>query len=100
MRIWLMVSRKLRGVSQGDVAKVAGISQAAYCNIENGKKNPSVKTAKAIAAVLGFNWEKFFEEKEVRQNTSPEAAEVLQHQGHQRDVEREPDAGAGDDAHV
>lgn len=100
MRIWLMVTRKLARLSQGDVAKAAGVSQACYSLIENGKKNPSVKTAKAIAGVLGFRWEKFFEDKEVKKNASPEAAEILQHEGHQRDVERKPDAGAGDDAHV
>ena len=30
--------------------------------IENGNANPSVKVAKKIAAVLGFDWTMFFED--------------------------------------
>lgn len=56
---WLEAIRKNR--SQADVAKNAGISQAFYCEIERGKKCPSVPVAKKIAAVLGFDWTKFYE---------------------------------------
>lgn len=47
---------------QADVAKAAGITQAFYCEIEKGKKKPSVDVAKRIAKVLGFEWTRFFEE--------------------------------------
>jgi len=30
--------------------------------IENGNANPSVKVAKKIAAVLGFDWTRFYDE--------------------------------------
>ena len=84
MRLWLFVARKAKGLTQKDVASAAGISGPVYCGIELGKKNPSVKTAKRIAMVLGFKWTKFFDDegKEVADDASPEAAEVLQHDGH------------------
>ncbi|MBQ0038342.1 MAG: helix-turn-helix transcriptional regulator [Clostridiales bacterium] len=56
---WLEAIRARR--SQAEVAKEAGISQAFYCEIETGKKRPSVAVAKRIAAVLGFEWVRFFE---------------------------------------
>lgn len=46
-----------------DVAETVGISEGAYCNIENGKRKPSVKTAKSIALLLELDWTLFFEEK-------------------------------------
>ena len=55
--------RKEKGLTQKDVADAAGISQVAYCNIENGKRRPSVAVAKRIAAVLGVDWTEFFEEE-------------------------------------
>jgi len=43
-----------------EVAQQCGIDEFAYCMIEHGKRTPSVKTAKKIAEVLGFDWTKFF----------------------------------------
>ena len=63
MRTWLKVRRVAWQLKSGDVAKAAGISQPVYSQIENGKKNPSVATAKRIASVLGFEWTKFFEDE-------------------------------------
>ena len=63
MREWLIDFRKKSGLPQKAIAKEAGISQPAYCTIESGKINPSPKTAKRIADVLGFDWTLFFEEK-------------------------------------
>lgn len=61
MREWL---RELRGdKSQKDIAEACNITQQAYCLIELGKRDPSVEVAKKIAAVLGFNWTKFFEDE-------------------------------------
>lgn len=102
MRKWLVEIRKAYGLTQKRMARAAGISQPVYNRIELGRANPSVKTAKRIAAMFGFEWTKFFDDegKEVADDAGPEKAEVLKHQGHQRDVERKPDAGAGDDAHV
>ena len=61
MRDWLLAIRNNRCMSQKDVADMSGISQPSYCNIENGRRNPDVSTAKAIANVLGFAWTDFFD---------------------------------------
>ena len=62
MRIWLLEIRKAYGLTQKRLASMAGISQQVYNRIELGTRNPSVKTAKRIAAMFGFDWTKFFEE--------------------------------------
>lgn len=63
MREWL---QKKRGdLTQEQVARTIGISRGAYANIENGKRDPSVSTAKKIAAVLDFEWQYFFDEESV-----------------------------------
>ncbi len=57
---WL---KKYRGErSQADVAERCGISQQALSAIELGKKRPSVKLAKLLAAELGFDWTRFYTE--------------------------------------
>lgn len=64
MRIWLAEIREKAGLSQYAVARLAGMSQSYYAGIEvgvRGNKLP-VKTAKRIAAVLGFPWQKFYDE--------------------------------------
>ena len=40
------------------------LSQSGYANIEVGLRMPSVEIAKRIAAALGFEWTRFFEEPE------------------------------------
>lgn len=59
MREWLAEIRGNR--SQYKVAKEIGIAQSTYASIETGKRNPSVDMAKRIAAVLGFEWTRFYE---------------------------------------
>ena len=61
MRLWLRTLRKDKGVTQAALAKKVGVSQVALCNIESGKRRPSVDVAKKIAAVLGFEWTRFYE---------------------------------------
>lgn len=45
-------ARKASGMSQAEVAKAVGISQPAYCYIENGDKTPSLPVAKQLAKTL------------------------------------------------
>lgn len=61
MRNWLIAIRKNAGLTQKRVSKEAGIAQSSYCNIENENRGVAVKTAKAIARVLKFDWKKFYE---------------------------------------
>lgn len=60
---WLKDIRKENGKTEAAVAKEVGVTQQHYNFIENGKRNPSVDTAKRIADVLGFEWTKFYEAK-------------------------------------
>lgn len=61
-RKWLMQLRDKR--TQLEIAQEAGISQNFYSWIEKGKRTPSPHTAQAIAAVLGFDWTRFYEDRE------------------------------------
>ena len=61
MRKWLIEIRK--GYTQTQIAEAVGISQQMYSAIELGERRPSVEVAKKIAAVMGFNWTRFFEDE-------------------------------------
>lgn len=65
MRTWLKEIRIHKELSQRDVAARASISQQYYSAIESGRKRCRVpaETAKKIAAVLEFEWTRFFEEE-------------------------------------
>lgn len=62
IRRWLIEIREAAGMTQGQVAEAADISQPSYCDIENGKSNPKPQTAKRIGSVLGFPWARLYEE--------------------------------------
>lgn len=58
-----MTLRELRiskDLTMREISMRCGISESTYCMIEHGKRTPSVKTAKKIAEVLGFDWTAFF----------------------------------------
>ncbi len=48
-------------LTQCEVAKKIDIAQSYYSDIEQGKKRPSVDTAKKIAKELDVDWTTFFE---------------------------------------
>lgn len=62
MREWLVSIRRNLGLSQRSVADQINISPPSYCNIEHGKRKPTIEHAKAIAKVLGFDWTRFYED--------------------------------------
>ena len=64
--------RLKKGLSQEEVAREAGISRAAYTNIENGKRRPSPEVAQKIAKVLKFKWTLFFTEWNYPGNSTDE----------------------------
>jgi transcriptional regulator with XRE-family HTH domain len=49
----LRLVRRARGISQAELAKLLGISQNAYCRIENGQRELSLQRYIVLAAVLG-----------------------------------------------
>ena len=63
MREWLYKARKNKNLTMAEVAAKSNISESYYSMIENGNRDVSVKTAKKIAKVLGFDWTKFYEEE-------------------------------------
>ena len=63
MRPWLRTIRQMKRMTEKQVADAVGIAQPFYHRIEMQGQNPSVRTAKAIAALLGFDWTLFFAEE-------------------------------------
>lgn len=59
----LAKARTDKGMTQQELAKALGITRAAYTNIENGKRKPSVKIAKKLAVILDLNWVAFFDDR-------------------------------------
>lgn len=60
-REWLYEKRIERNLTQEDVAIQSNIKRPYYSQIELGIRRPSVKVAKQIAGVIGFDWKLFFE---------------------------------------
>lgn len=63
MRSWLKELREKAQMSQAQLAVAVGITQQQYSFIENGKRGVRVATAKKIAAALGFDWQRFYEDE-------------------------------------
>ena len=61
MRQWLIDARKHMGYSQTEVAKAIHVSQPSYWAYEHGESIPKPEKAKAIGALLGVPWVKFYE---------------------------------------
>ena len=64
MRIWLKDIRAQQNMTQQEVAKAANVDVTMISKIELGERRPSVEVAKKIAAVLGFEWTRFFEDED------------------------------------
>lgn len=62
-RDWLKNLRKEAGYTQAKVAKKVGISRSTYSMYEQGRRDPSLRVAIEIAALLKFPWTQFFESK-------------------------------------
>jgi putative transcriptional regulator len=57
--------RRMRELTQVEIAKKVGIHVNAYCAIEKGHATPSLTTARAIADVFGESVERVFDYVEV-----------------------------------
>ena len=55
--------REEKGISQGQLAVMTGVSQSAISDIENNKRNPSLWTVQMIADVLGVPVDALVEER-------------------------------------
>jgi len=61
-RIWFKQTREEKGFTQEELAAKIGKTRQHIGLIENGVVAPSVEVAKKIAAVLGFNWTRFYDD--------------------------------------
>jgi len=52
--------RKYRGMTQVELAAISGLSQGAIAQIEAGKRNPSVETARKFANALNCDIDDLF----------------------------------------
>lgn len=59
LRAWLI--KKRSGLTQRQVAGMAGISRSYYAEIETGTKTPKVAAAKRLGEALGFDWKLFYD---------------------------------------
>ncbi|WP_139491817.1 helix-turn-helix transcriptional regulator [Brevibacillus dissolubilis] len=59
---WLIELRTKKNMTHDSVAQLTDITRSYYTKIENGVV-PSVRVAKRIAQVLGFDWSRFYEEE-------------------------------------
>lgn len=66
MRTWLKQIREQQNLTTAEIGNLSGISQSYYSLIENGMRgNPlNVDVAKRIAAVMHFDWTRFYEDDE------------------------------------
>lgn len=64
MRIWLKDIRAQQNMTQQEVAKAANVDVTMISKIELGERQPSVKVAKKIASVLGFDWTLFYQDED------------------------------------
>lgn len=58
--MWLKEYRKKINKTQLQIANEVGITRQMIAALEKGAK-PSVKTAKKIGQVMGFDWKLFFD---------------------------------------
>lgn len=52
----LKEAREKSGMTMQELAKAVGVTPAAICRYEQGKRTPTVTIAKRIAEVLGLLW--------------------------------------------
>lgn len=52
--------RLMSGMTQKELAKIAGVNQNSLTKYEAGTRTPRPETAKRIADALGFDWKKFY----------------------------------------
>ena len=59
----LREARTKAGLSMQALAKAVGVSPAAICRYESGKRLPKLAIAKRIAKVLGIKWYELIDDK-------------------------------------
>ena len=60
----LQAIRREKKMTQQQLAELSGCDRTMIGKIETGEVKPSVRLAKTIASVLGFDWTLFYEDVE------------------------------------
>ena len=60
----LRKARNVKGLTQAQAAELCGISRFYYIDLELGRQEPSVKTAKKISQIFGFDWVLFYADED------------------------------------
>lgn len=55
--------RKEKKLTQSNLAVKTGVTEQYIYMIEANERTPSVKVAKKIASILGFNWTEFYKDE-------------------------------------
>lgn len=65
-RTWLERARRIKGLTQTEVAEAAGVSAAYYNRVERGLYTPNVVTAIKMTDCVGENVRSFLTEKPIK----------------------------------
>lgn len=60
IRQWLIDARKVKGLTQEEVATSVGVTRTTYARYEMGERTPRPKIADALAHTLNVHREHFF----------------------------------------
>lgn len=55
MSTWIQTKRKLAGISQGEVARILGISRPTYIKLEKGESKPSEEQVALLASIFNIS---------------------------------------------
>ncbi len=73
--------RAARGVSQGQIARAAGIPRATWSNLESGGANPTLAVLSAAAAALGVSVEELLGRPRTEARLHPRGSLPVRHPG-------------------
>ena len=60
----LKKKRLQKKITQAKLGELCGCDRSMIGKIESGKAKPSIRLAKVIADVLGFNWTSFYKDED------------------------------------
>jgi transcriptional regulator with XRE-family HTH domain len=63
-RVLVMVLRNDAGLSQGQLAKMCGVTTGYICNIERGQREPSIRVIQKLAKAFRIPMYRFFIESD------------------------------------
>lgn len=60
----IRILRKVKGLTQKQLGKQVGKTEACICQYESGFRHPPVSVAKKLAKSLGCEWSELYEDEE------------------------------------